>query len=80
MELPSFKPITATRQEDGFSCGILSMNSLLHHLLPHKFPLIARDAISIKMYRIERAIEIVKLSVEPVCTLLNIAHINAHSP
>ena len=66
-ELPCLKPISVTGQEDSFLCGILSTNSLLHHLLPHKFPLISRDVTSIKMYRIERTIEILKLSMELVC-------------
>ena len=66
-ELPRLKPISVTGQEDSFSCGILSINSLLHHLLPHKFPLISRDAASIKIYRIEHTIEILKLSIELVC-------------
>ena len=64
--LPSFERISVTSQDDGFSCGILSTNSLLHHLLPHQFPLVARDKISIKRYRIERTVEILRLSVELV--------------
>jgi len=67
LKLPCLKPISVTGQEDGFSCGILSTNSLLHHLLPYKFPLVSRDALSIATYRIGRTIEILKLSVEPVC-------------
>ena len=71
---PIFEPILATSQEDSFSCGILSTNSLLHHLLPHGFPLVSKDAVSIKMYRIERTIEILELSAEPVCMSLNVVH------
>ena len=67
---PNFEKMSITGQEDGFSCGILSTNSLLHHLLPHRFPLVPRDRISIKRYRIERTVEILKLSVEPVCMIL----------
>ena len=70
-EPPSFKPIIVTGQEDGFSCGILAANSLLHHLLPHKFPLVSNDAVSIKECRIEQTIEILKLNVEPVCGFPN---------
>lgn len=77
--LPNFKLVSVTGQEDSFSCGILSTNSLLHHLLPHNFPLVSRDKISIKMYRIERTIEILKLSVEPVCVFLD-HHVRALSP
>ena len=36
-KLLCLKPISVTGQDDGFSCGILSTNSLLHHLLPYKF-------------------------------------------
>jgi hypothetical protein len=68
---PTFEPILITGQEDGFSCGILSTNSLLHHLLPNKFPLVLRDSISIKTYRIERTVEILKMSVELVHTFLD---------
>jgi len=68
---PSFKRMSVTIQGDGFSCGILSTNSLLHHLLPHRFSLVPRDSISIKRYRIERTVEILKLSAEPVRTILD---------
>ena len=68
---PNSRLISVTSQEDNFSCGILSTNSLLHLLLPHDFPLVLRDNISIKMYRIECAIEILELSVELVRTSLN---------
>ena len=75
-KLPGFEPISTTSQEDGFSCGILSTNSLHHHLLPCKFPLVLRDAASIKRYRIERTIEILKLSIEsPVREFLNFLHV-----
>jgi len=65
-KLPCLKPISVTGQEDGFSCGILSTNSLLHHLLPYKFPLVSRDAISIATYRIGHTIDILKLGIKPV--------------
>ena len=68
---PQFKQISVTPQHDGFSCGILSTNSLAHHLLPHTLPLVLSDAISVKMYRIERTIEILKLSIQPVCLFLS---------
>jgi hypothetical protein len=68
---PSFKPILVTGQEDSFSCGILSTNSLLHHLLPDRFLLVSGDDISIKTYRIECAIEILELSVKSVRTFLD---------
>ena len=71
MRSPNSRLILVTSQEDNFSCGILSTNSLLHLLLPHDFPLVLRDNISIKMYRIECAIEILELSVESVRTSLN---------
>ena len=71
---PRFESILATSQEDGFSCGILSTNSLLHHLLPHGFPLVSKDAVSIGMYRIEHTIEILELSAEPVCMSLDIVY------
>lgn len=71
MMFPCFKLISVTSQEDGFSCGILSTNSILHHLLPHEFPLVSGDALSIKTYRIECTVEILKLTVEPVCAFPN---------
>ena len=66
--LPNFEQISVTAQEDSFSCGILSTNSLLHHLLPHNSPRVLRDKISIKMYQIGCTVEILKLSVEIVRT------------
>ena len=80
--LPHLKPISVACQGDGFSCGILSTNSLLHHLLPYKFPLVSKDANSITTYRIEHTIEILKLSVEPVRVLpqlLCISHLGEDS-
>ena len=72
-----FKVISTTRQEDGFSCGILSTNSLFHYLLPCKFSLVLGDKISIKTYQIECTIEILKLGSTLVCLLLdNSAHSN----
>ena len=67
---PQFKQILVTPQYDGFSCGILSTNSLAHHFLPHTLPLVSSDAISVKRYRIECTLEILKLSIQPVCLFL----------
>ena len=53
-----------TPQEDGFSCGILSTNSIGHHLTHGALPLVARDAMSIKTYRIECTIKILMLDGE----------------
>jgi len=57
-------PLPITPQDDGFSCGILATNSVGHHLMHGTFPLITRDPTSIKMYRIERTIEILMLDGE----------------
>lgn len=66
LNAPKLKPITITYQTDGFSCGILATNSLLHHLLPQKFPLVRGDSSSLKTYRIERTVEILKLGIKTV--------------
>ena len=78
---PTFKPIAVTCQTDGFSCGLLAANSLLHHLLPHRFPLIQGNPPSVKTYRIECTVEILKLSIKVVsfldhraCTLAHLGH------
>jgi len=57
-------PLPITPQDDGFSCGILATNSIGNHLLHDTFPLVRRDPVSIKTYRIERAIEILMLDAE----------------
>lgn len=57
-------PLAITPQDDSFSCGILATNSIGHHLLRDKFPLVGRDSASIKAYRVERTIEILMLDAE----------------
>ena len=64
-----FNQIPVTCQNDDFSCGILSTNSLAHYLLPHWLPLVQSNAASVKTYRIKCTVEILKLSIpgSPVC-------------
>ena len=75
---PCFKSIAATVQKDGFSCGILSTNSLFHHLLPCKFSLLPSDAVSIRTYRIKRTVEILKLC--PVLVRFSLGHCACFRP
>jgi hypothetical protein len=35
-----YQPMEISRQDDGYSCGLLSWNGLAHHLDPDEFPLI----------------------------------------
>jgi len=57
-------PLPITPQDDGFSCGILSTNSIGYHLTHDTFPLVGRDPVSIKTYRIKRTIDILMLDGE----------------
>jgi len=61
------RPILVTPQYDGFSCGILSTNSIGHLLLHDEFPLVGQDPVSIKSYRTKHTIEILMLDAEFVC-------------
>jgi len=52
--------LPTTPQSDSFSCGILSTNSIGHHLC-NTLPLVRQDPMLIKTYQIEQTIEILIL-------------------
>ena len=51
-------PLEISAQLDSNSCGLFSLNAIGHHYLPHKFPLLNSDSLSIVQFRMEIALEL----------------------
>lgn len=64
------KRMLCTKQEDGFSCGILTMNTINHYLDPLRYPLVSRTVFELGAARMEHAILVLTQHLDAVRTLL----------
>jgi hypothetical protein len=58
--------LPCTRQEDGFSCGILTMNAIEHYLDPEHYPLVSKTPHALAASRMSRAIDAITHHLDSV--------------
>lgn len=60
------KALPCTKQEDGFSCGILAMNTIEHYLDPEHYPLVGKTSHALAAARMERGLDIMTHHLDSV--------------
>ncbi|THH13403.1 hypothetical protein EUX98_g9730 [Antrodiella citrinella] len=75
-----FDRLPISRQEDGYSCGLLSLNALAHHYLPKRHPLIHPSYVDVS--RMDFLYRIIMLSCQTnsECITSDLTHLRPSTP
>lgn len=72
------KNLPCTKQEDGFSCGVLAMNAIEHFLDSERYPLVNKTPFALSAARMERALDVMTYHLDSVSASLGLSSVGTH--